>query len=61
MDWTLPWCLKDQANGHLRAFMGLLFYQKLSQDIVKLVTEISDFFSINMLKGGRLVLIFISV
>lgn len=43
-DRTLLWCLKDQANGHLREFIGLLFYQKLSQVLVKAVIEIGDFF-----------------
>lgn len=47
MDWTLLWCLKDQADGHLSEFIGLVFYQKLSQDLVKVVIEIGDFFSIN--------------
>lgn len=47
--------------------MGLLFYEKLSQDLVKLVIKIGDsfsfffFFSINKFKGGKFVLIFISV
>lgn len=33
--------------------MGLFFYQNLSQDLVKLVIEIGDFFIINKFKEGK--------
>lgn len=44
-----------------RVYGFAFFPPKLSQDLVKLVIETGDFFSISKFKGGRFVLILMSV